>query len=138
MNESDDRHRHDPEKTVAPIPAHGSGAPRDTGSSHGHGAAGGHDAHSGHDHAAMIADFKRRFWVSLVLTVPILLLSPLIQEVLGLREALRFAGAGLVLFALSSVVFFYGGWPFLTGFVSEVRARRTGMMTLISMAISVA
>ncbi|MCT8999912.1 copper-translocating P-type ATPase [Chelativorans intermedius] len=95
-------------------------------------------AEGGHDHGAMIADFKRRFWVSLVLTVPILLLSPMIQDFLGLGEALRFAGSRFVLFALSSVVFFYGGWPFLKGFVGEIRKRQTGMMTLISMAISVA
>lgn len=47
-------------------------------------------AEGGHDHEAMIADFKRRFWVSLVLTVPILLLSPMIQDFLGLGEAFRF------------------------------------------------
>lgn len=92
----------------------------------------------GHNHGAMIADFKRRFWVSLVLTVPILLLSPMIQEFLGLGEVMRFTGAPFVLFALSSFVFFYGGWPFLKGFLGELRKRQTGMMTLISMAISVA
>lgn len=99
-----------------------------------------HAAHGegGHGHGAMIADFKRRFWVSLVVTVPILLLSPMIQEFLGLGDALRFTGSPFVLFALSTSVFFYGGWPFLTGFVGELRKRQTGMMTLISMAISVA
>lgn len=94
--------------------------------------------HAGHDHGAMIADFRRRFWVSLVLTVPILALSPLIQEVLGLRDVLAFPGSDIVLFALSAVVFFYGGWPFLTGFFSEVRRGRPGMMTLIALAIAVA
>ncbi|MGP9818622.1 heavy metal translocating P-type ATPase [Salinarimonas sp. NSM] len=102
----------------------------------GHG--GGHGGHGGHDHTAMIADFRRRFWVTLVLTPPILLLSPMIQEFLGLAEALAFGGSSLVLFALSTIVFFYGGWPFLTGFVSEVGKRKTGMMTLISLAITVA
>jgi P-type Cu2+ transporter len=101
-------------------------------------AAGNHAGHGGHDHEAMIADFRRRFWVSLVLTVPVLLLSPLIQELLGLEEALAFPGANYVLFALSSGVFFYGGWPFLVGFTSELRQRRTGMMTLIALAITVA
>lgn len=86
----------------------------------------------------MIADFRRRFWVCLVLTVPILLLSPMIQDFLGLGRAFRFAGSNYLLFALSSIVFFYGGWPFLKGFIAEVRQRSTGMMTLISMAISVA
>lgn len=93
---------------------------------------------AGHDHGAMIADFKRRFRVSLALTVPILMSSPMIQDVLGLGDALRFRGSALVLFALASLVFFYGGWPFLKGFVGELRTRRTGMMTLIAMAISVA
>jgi P-type Cu2+ transporter len=95
-------------------------------------------AHAGHDHGAMIADFRRRFWVSAFLTVPILLLSPMIQHWLGLGDALAFAGSDYVLFALSSVVFFYGGWPFLTGLASEIAQRRPGMMTLIALAISVA
>ena len=86
---------------------------REQGHSGASGAAADHASHGGHDHAARIADFRRRFWVSLALTVPILLLSPLIQELLGLEEALAFLGADYVLFALSSVVFFYGGWPFL-------------------------
>lgn len=98
----------------------------------------GHGGHGDHDHDAMIADFRRRFWVCLVLTVPILLLSPMIQEFLGLDRTLSFRGAGLVLFGISTFVFFYGGWPFLKGFIDEVRKRRTGMMTLISMAITVA
>ncbi|MBU2818970.1 heavy metal translocating P-type ATPase, partial [Acidithiobacillus ferrooxidans] len=69
-------------------------------------------AHGGHNHAAMIADFRRRFWVSLALTIPILLLSPLIQHLLRLEAALAFTGSSYVLFALSSAVYFYGGWPF--------------------------
>ena len=97
---------------------------------------GGH--HGGHDHGAMIADFRRRFWVSLVLTVPILLLSPMIQGFLGLEAALDFPGDRYLLFALSIAVFFYGGWPFLTGLVSEIRQGAPGMMTLIALAISVA
>ena len=96
-------------------------------------------AHAGgHDHAAMIADFRRRFWVTLVLTVPILALSPMIQMWLGIGDALAFPGSAYVLFLLSSVVFFYGGAPFLRGLVSEVRARQPAMMTLISVAISAA
>ena len=99
----------------------------------------GHEAHAGHgDHKAMVADFRRRFWVSLALTPPVLLLSPMIQHGLGLGDALRFRGDGLVLFALSSVVYVYGGWPFLTGFLAELRNRQPGMMTLIALAISVA
>jgi Cu2+-exporting ATPase len=86
----------------------------------------------------MIADFRRRFWVSVLLTVPILLLSPLIQSFLGLTEVLGFAGDEYALLALSTAVFLYGGWPFLTGLLSEVRAGAPGMMTLIALAITVA
>ncbi len=86
----------------------------------------------------MIDDFRRRFWVSLVLTVPIVALSPMLQHWAGFGETLRFPGDLLVLFALSSIVFFYGGWPFLTGLVAELKDRRPGMMTLISVAITAA
>ena len=97
-----------------------------------------HSHHDHHDHGAMIADFRRRLWVSLALTVPILLLSPLIQQVLGLREALAFAGDQYVHFAFATAVFFYGGWPFLTGLKNELSARQPGMMTLIGLAVGVA
>ncbi len=107
---------------------------------HGHGAGdtGGGAHHGHHDHAGMIADFRRRFWVSLALTVPILLLSPLIQHALGIAEALAFRGEMYVLFLLASAVFFYGGWPFLTGLADELGQRQPGMMTLIGLAIGVA
>ncbi len=98
----------------------------------------GRNEHGGHDQAAMIADYRRRFWVSLALTLPILALSPLIQSVLGLEGDLAFPGDDLVLLGLSSVVFFYGGWPFLEGLFSELRRREPGMMTLIALAIGVA
>ena len=97
----------------------------------------GHDGHHDH-HAQMVADFRRRFWVSLLLTVPILLLSPLIQGVLGLEEALQFPGDLVALWAFSSVVFVYGGWPFLTGIYEELSDWTPGMMTLIAVAITVA
>lgn len=97
-----------------------------------------HEAHSGHDHDGMIADYRRRFWVVLAATVPILALAPMIQGWLGLQDALRFAGDRYVLAALSSLVFFYGGWPFLKGFWRELTARDIGMMTLISVAITAA
>jgi len=97
-----------------------------------------HTGHAGHDHGAMITDFRLRFWVSLALTVPILLLSPLIQSVLGIGDALAFVGDSYALFALSSIVYFYGGWPFLTGLLDEFGKRQPGMMTLISLAITVA
>ena len=86
----------------------------------------------------MAADFRKRFWISLVLTVPILVLSPMLQSLVGLGEAISFSGDLYVLFGLSSAVFWYGGWPFLKGFVEELRSRRPGMMTLISVAIATA
>jgi len=90
------------------------------------------------DHAHMAADFRKRFWIALVLTLPILVLSPMLQELMGLREAIGFPGDLYVLFGLSSAVFWYGGWPFLKGFFEEVKSRRPGMMTLISVAIATA
>ena len=96
------------------------------------------DPHGGHDHEGMIADYRRRFWVVLVATIPILALAPMIQGWLGLEDALRFPGDRYVLAGLSSLVFFYGGWPFLKGFLQEITARDIGMMTLISVAITAA
>ncbi|MAB38894.1 MAG: heavy metal translocating P-type ATPase [Aequorivita sp.] len=104
---------------------------------------GDHSGHSpghgemGHDHhKMMIADFRKRFWVTLVFTIPILFFSPMIQEFFGYEFLLP--GNPYILFALSTVVYFYGGWPFLKGFWSEIKKGAPGMMTLISMAISVA
>lgn len=95
-----------------------------------------HSEHGGHNHGAMVADFRRRFWVTLILTPPVLLLSPMIQHWLGLAEALAFPGDRFVLFGLSTFAYLYGGWPFLTGFTSELRKGQPGMMTLIALAIS--
>jgi Cu2+-exporting ATPase len=95
-------------------------------------------SHGGHDHADMVADYRRRFWISLVLTIPVLLLSPAGGHGLGLIGAIVFPRSRLVLLALSSAVYFYGGWPFLTRLVAELKQRLPGMMTLISLAISVA
>jgi len=89
-----------------------------------------------HDHQMMIVDFRRRFYVVLGLTVPIMLLSPMIQYFLGVHWS--FSGAGYVLFGLSTAVYFYGGWPFLTGLAGEVKAKTPGMMFLIGFAITVA
>lgn len=89
-------------------------------------------------HAHMAADFRKRFWLSLALTAPVLLLSPMLQTLVGLRETIRFPGDIYVLFALSSAVFWYGGWPFLKGFFAELKSRQPGMMTLISVAIATA
>ena len=88
-------------------------------------------------HQHMVVDFRKRFTVSVILTVPILLLSPLIQNLLRLQNILQFPGDAYVLFGLSSVVFFYGGWPFLKGIYNELKSRQPGMMTLIALAITV-
>ena len=88
------------------------------------------------NHTGMIADFKKRFYVVLILTIPIMLLSEMIQHWLNIH--ISFPGSKYLLLALSSVVFFYGGWPFLKGLVNEARAKNPGMMFLIGFAISVA
>lgn len=94
-----------------------------------------HHDHSGH-HAMMIKDFRKRFWISLVVSVPILVLSPLVQGLLGYK--LTFGFSNYLLFILSAFVFFYGGRPFLTGLIDELRRKQPGMMTLIAVAITVA
>ncbi|SIN83263.1 Cu2+-exporting ATPase [Carnobacterium alterfunditum] len=88
--------------------------------------------HSGH-HAMMIEDFKKRFWVSLILAVPISILSPMFQMLFGYD--IQFLGSDILLFVLSTILFFYGGKPFLTGAWSELKARTPAMMMLISLAI---
>ncbi len=91
----------------------------------------------GHDHHRhMLEDFRRRFIVSLAATLPALALSPTIQGWLGF--SLAFPGSTYVLFAVSSFIFVYGGWPFLHGLYRELTQHRPGMMTLIAVAISVA
>lgn len=89
-------------------------------------------------HAHMVADFRKRFWICLILTIPILLFSPIIQKFLGFGESLRFSGSLYLLLAFSSGVFIYGGWPFLKGLYSELSSKKPGMMTLIGLAITVA
>lgn len=90
---------------------------------------GGNDKHQGHH----IGDFKKRFWISLVLTIPISYLSMMIQMLFGYH--VDFPGDTFLLFLLSSIVFFYGGKPFLLGAWSEIKDKAPGMMLLISLAI---
>jgi Cu2+-exporting ATPase len=92
----------------------------------------GHDKHAGHDPEM----FRRKFWLSLALTVPIVATSRMVMDWFG--YTLDFPGIDWVGPVLGSFVFFYGGWPFLVGGVREVRDRAPGMMLLISMAITVA
>ncbi len=98
----------------------------------------GHRAHQDHgdhgDHATM---FRRRFWISLALTLPIVAYSEMVQEWLGF-QAPSFPGSDLVGPVLGTIVFLYGGWPFLIGGVQEARTRQPGMMLLIALAILVA
>jgi Cu2+-exporting ATPase len=92
---------------------------------------------TGHDHhKMMIADFRKRFYVVLILTIPIMLLSIMIQQFIGVNW--QFRGSSYILFVLSSVVFFYGGWPFFKGLAEEIKTKNPGMMFLIGFAITVA
>ena len=126
-------HQHNSPQPTAALPKNSAHQGHMPGMDHGnpsHGA-------SGHDHhRMMIADFKKRLWISLAITVPVLLLSPMIQMILGF--SFTFPGSFHVLFALSSFVYFHGGWPFLKGAGDELRGRSPGMMTLIAVAITVA
>ena len=92
----------------------------------------GFDKHAGHH----TPDFLKRFWISLALTVPVLLLSHMIQQWLGFTIA--FNGDKYVLLVLGSIIYFYGGMPFFKGFFGEVKAGAIGMMTLVALAITVA
>ena len=100
----------------------------------GHGGHAGHGAdHSHHDPA----QFRDRFWVTLALTVPVVLFSQMFQDMLGFR-APTFPASDMVSPVLGTVIFVHGGWPFLVGAVQEARSRQPGMMLLIGLAISVA
>ncbi|WP_343672872.1 heavy metal translocating P-type ATPase [Chitinophaga sp.] len=93
---------------------------------------GGYDKHAGHH----TSDFLKRFWVSLIITIPILLLSHMIQQWLGFH--FTFPGSSYVLLVLGFIIFIYGGMPFLKGMAGEIKAKAIGMMTLVAIAISVA
>lgn len=90
----------------------------------------------GHDHGAMIADFLRRFWICLMLSVPVVALSMMFQELVGYQ--LDFPYREPLVVVLASIIYVYGGWPFLTGMVGELRTRQPGMMTLVAVAITAA
>ncbi|WP_299700564.1 copper-translocating P-type ATPase [uncultured Pontibacter sp.] len=99
----------------------------------------GHPPHGehGHDHhRMMIEDFKKRFWISLALSIPVIILSPMVQHILGFTLDVPYGM--YIAFVLSSIIYFYGGWPFLTGLAEEVKKGVPGMMTLIGVAITVA
>jgi P-type Cu2+ transporter len=102
----------------------------DSDDQHGHG---GHDAHAGHD-AEM---FRSKFWISLILTIPVVLYAEMIQEWFN-YTAPAFPGSDGMPMILATIIFIYGGGVFLQGAWHEIQARQPGMMTLISLAISVA
>ncbi|MFY1670156.1 heavy metal translocating P-type ATPase [Plantactinospora sp. WMMB334] len=116
----------------------GHGGPAGPDGHEGHGGPPGHDGHRGHDkHAGHDPEmFRRTFWLSLALTVPIVATSHMVMDWFG--YTVDFPGMSWVGPVLGSVVFWYGGWPFLAGGVRELRDRAPGMMLLISMAITVA
>ena len=89
-------------------------------------------SHEHHD----AAEFRRRFWISLALAVPVVAFSPMIRDWLGLADVTGVQEAVAPVFG--TILFVYGGRPFLAGAVSELRARQPGMMTLIALAITVA
>jgi copper-(or silver)-translocating P-type ATPase len=92
----------------------------------------GFNKHEGHH----TGDFLKRFWITLILTVPVLLLSHMIQEWLGFQ--IVFPGDKYLLLILGSIIYLYGGMPFFKGMIGEIRAKAIGMMTLVALAISVA
>ena len=96
----------------------------------------GHD-HGGHDHSHHHANFRLLFWICLGLTVPTLVFSTGLQQILGLPGP-RFPGSEYVSAAFGTAVFVIGGRVFLSGAFAELRARTPGMMTLISLALLVA
>src|SRR5687767_607153 len=110
---------------------------RDTRPAGNHSTDGGHGAHAGHGgHGDHVAMFRRRFWWSLLLTVPMVVTSHMVMGWFGYE--LDFPGMSWIGPVLGTVVFFWAGWPFLTGGAAEAKERRPGMMLLIAMAITVA
>lgn len=102
----------------------------------------GHMDHHPHDHlnphSSMIEDFKKRFLVCIILTVPVFFLTPYVQELLGIGHFLSFSNDNYLLFIISSAVFFYGGYPFFKGLINEFKSLNPGMMTLVTVAITTA
>ena len=138
---SHDHHVHDHAAQDHTTDDHGAGHDHGAGDHAAHEHAGhehaGHDHGGGHDHAHHHADFRRLFWISLILTVPTLVFSMGLQEILGLPGP-RFPGSEYVSAAFGVAVFVIGGRVFLQGAVGELRAKSPGMMTLISLALLVA
>ncbi|HEY5848298.1 MAG TPA: heavy metal translocating P-type ATPase [Microlunatus sp.] len=116
---------------------HGAHSDRQTGhDAHAdHGGHGGHGSHGGHgDH---VGQFRRLFWINLIIAVPVIAFSTMFAMLIG-YEVPDFPGARWIAPVLGTVMYFWGGWPFLSGAIDELRARRPGMMLLIGLAITVA
>ncbi|WP_347125486.1 heavy metal translocating P-type ATPase [Microbacterium sp. SY138] len=113
-------------------PSHGEHAGHGGQADHsGHG--GGHGGHAGHgDH---VGQFRRLFWINLIIAVPVVAFSPMFAMILGYEVP---GWARFIAPVLGTVMYVWGGWPFLTGAVSELRSRKPGMMLLIGLAITVA
>src|SRR5699024_919897 len=94
-----------------------------------------HHNHDHHDHSHMVNDFKKRLLISAIITIPILILSHTLQDLFGLSWDVPYNS--YILLALATAVFFYRGWPFITGGVSELKDKNPCMMTLIALAIFV-
>src|SRR5690606_20856360 len=97
---------------------------------HDHGA---HDKHAGHS----VAMFRDKFWLTVVLTIPILIWGHMLPRLFGYTPP-AIPGSSWIAPVLGTAVFFYGGWPFVQGAIREIKARLPGMMTLIALAITVA
>lgn len=117
---------------------HGNNGGHHEGHENGHG--GGHEGHEGHasHHAQMAQDFKRRFIISTALTLPLAYLSPMLRSLVGLGQPEWVPGRMYILFGIATIVFFYGGLPFLRHAKMELKNKQPGMMTLIALAIIIA
>ncbi|WP_437180672.1 heavy metal translocating P-type ATPase [Paenarthrobacter ureafaciens] len=143
MTEHTQHNSHSPVRDSEPDHAHHAGhSPEMHGGQHkqhhGHGPDDDHMVHSHGQHAGhSTAMFKDRFWLTLALSVPVVFFSPMFAHLLGFMPP-EFPGSAWIPPALGTVIFFYGGMPFLKGGLSELKTRKPGMMLLIAMAISVA
>ena len=126
-------HQHSAEAHGPDHPSKGGHAGHDQASSSRHAEAGGHDRHAGHS----VAMFRDRLWITLVLSIPTLVWSEMIEMWFGYRAPV-FPGSAYIPAVFGTAVYLYGGWVFLAAGVRELRDRLPGMMTLISLAISVA
>ncbi|MGP9682216.1 MULTISPECIES: heavy metal translocating P-type ATPase [unclassified Brachybacterium] len=162
MNADHDLHRHadgeadkqHPRPSAGSVPTHADAAEHDAAQAPlDHGSHGSHADHSEHEehsepeehsghgghagHGDHVAQFRRLFWINLIIAVPVVIFSPMFAMLLGYGVP-DLPGAMLIAPVLGTVMYIWGGRPFLTGAVSEIRSRQPGMMLLIGLAITVA